>query len=157
MTETTETNANTVKPGGPDPSWSFFLDDKPKLKSVFDNVRNYLICATLFGIAAWFRKEASTPGTDPYVAVYFSYAFIVAGVILAILNFIQSVGILGPAIIGTGDWFQEREHKAARRWKWLVGLVNYTAKFVAVLLAVTLPFMIIGLIRISFLIGRRSQ
>jgi hypothetical protein len=32
--------------------------EKPTLKDIFDNTRNYLICGTLFAIGVWFRKGA---------------------------------------------------------------------------------------------------
>jgi hypothetical protein len=150
------TQSQTVKPGEPDPSLEYFIDDKPKLKSVFDNVRNYAICATLFAVSAWFKKgalEAITPQANQshYVEQFISSSFLVAGIILTLLNMIQTYAILGPPLVDLHGWLEELAAKATeKKRKWLLDIASESARGIGVMVLLILLFMIIALVRASY-------
>jgi hypothetical protein len=149
------TQSQTVKPGEPDPSLEFFLDDKPKLKSIFDNLRNYAICATLFAVSAWFKRGAfavATPEVNQshYGEHFISYSFLVSGIILTVLNIVQTYAVVGPPILNLFGWFHDLALKAGKKGNWLSWLTAELAKGISLFVFLTLLVMMVALIRASY-------
>jgi hypothetical protein len=82
-----------------EPSHFFLAEEALSLKHVFDNVRNYLICASFFGLALWLTNGAKTLPADllktyGFLVPYALRASIAAGAFLSLLNGVQSVLLL---------------------------------------------------------------
>jgi hypothetical protein len=156
MEGTVATQSQTVKPGEPDPSLAFFTEDKPKLKSVFDNVRNYAICATLFGVSAWFKRGAYyeiVPGASRsyFSEMFMPSTFLIAGIILTLLNAVQTYVLMGPVISRLADLLEDLEKKATgEKQKTAPWLATSIAEAIGLALCFTVLFMIIALIRVSY-------
>jgi len=136
--------------------WAFFLDEKPKLKSIFDNVRNYAICATIFAVSAWLKSGAyyvtmPTASRSYFAELFISTAFLVSGIILTLLNAFQTYALLAPGITSMVDWLHDLERKAAQdRQKKLYWLAAEAGRGFAVLFGLTILFMILALVRASY-------
>ncbi len=71
-----------------EPLQSFLqLEQIPTLKALFDNVRNYFICAAMFALAGWISSK------DPIETIS-AMTITAIGISLALLNWIQTVCIL---------------------------------------------------------------
>jgi hypothetical protein len=110
----------------------FFLErEKPTLKDIFDNTRNYLICATVFAVGVWFRRGAKgflPPVTEDPASYYLGQlvgtAFIVVATILTLLNMVQTFFMLVPAYIETTGGLKDWADSASPRWKRVAKVVR---------------------------------
>jgi len=139
--------SQAVKPEESDPISDFFLDDKSNLKSVFDNVRNYIICATLFAISSWF-KRGDTEGIliGLPMSQFYAYCFLTIAIVLTVLNLVQTYAILVPPYLELTHQVNVRAEKASPRWKWLADIVD------AFVESIGTPFVLIVLLLIIYLI-----
>lgn len=117
-------------------------EDRPSLKIVFDNVRNYLICGALLSLAGWLSTRA--PGTAPAfykpTKVDWSSEILACKALFGILtigNLAQSVLICRSILI---EVFGPRTAVNDRILPWFVHVLAYV-----IALLLTLLMLAIGI------------
>jgi len=76
---------------------SFLLSERVSVKTLFDNIRNYLICTALFAVALSFGKVIDGKSFTQYSLVINSAHIIIwiLAVIATLLNVFQTAAIIG--------------------------------------------------------------
>jgi hypothetical protein len=137
----------------------FFSDsDKPNLKSIFDNIRNYIICGTLFAISIWLRRIPAElfvpdkPGQHDayYLSRFGSYSFLAIGIVLTLFNVIQTYMIIIPSLYKIQEWFEKRA-KVSPRWESIGMHDNEVFSSFGVLVSFYVLFLLLILIRAFYL------
>ena len=114
------------------------------VKLIFDNVRNYIICATFLALSVWLRKgapgaptEAKGPRFHEITEVLASLALLVGGCLL-LLNVLQSLEFYRRAIDATVKGVGALSSKAVN------ALPTHLPKPIALLVIVALMLILIG-------------
>jgi hypothetical protein len=132
----------------------FFNSDGPDLKSIFDNIRNYIICATLFAVSVWIKKvpmELFAPDTAAshesyYLSRFYSYSFLAIAIVLTLFNVIQTFSIIIPSLYKIQEWFEKRA-KVSPRWESIGMHDNEVFASFATLITFYVLFLLLGLLR----------
>lgn len=134
----------------------FFVEsDKPTLKAIFDNIRNYIICGTMFAISVWVKKippellSPDKPGHHDafYMSRFYYYGFLAIAIILTVLNAIQTYVLIVPTYFEVMEAFKEWSKKLSPRWQWLHEVSDELANGFGLFLVFGVLFLLICLIQ----------
>lgn len=119
------------------------------IKLIFDNIRNYLLCAALFGVSLWF--ERGSPGMprspNPSSTRTFEdtgyWAFATLGITLVLLNLLQTFQLLGRGLVWCRELVDELDVKGPSSFFIAVALLWGPLFFALWFLMIVVPLFLL--------------
>lgn len=78
------------------------LSDDSLVKLLFDNARNWLICATVLGVGAFLLKKGYSPAPYPVAIKLLSFVFLLWGMLLGLVNFLHGTRKFLESLMNSG-------------------------------------------------------